>query len=176
MTEPTSLYAGDTWTWTRDGGAYPADTYTLTYYLRNAKSKIDVNAIADGTMFSVSIPASTTATYRPGRYEWIARVSGPAGSFTVGSGSMEVLPNLGLGVLQDGRSHARKVLDAIEAVIENRATLDQSSYSIGGRSLSRMAVSELISFRDRYKAMVIAEERAARIQSGGVGGKVQVRF
>ena len=43
----------------------------------------------------------------------------------------------------DLRSHAKIVLDSLEAVIENRANMDQSSMSIAGRSLSRMSVDEL---------------------------------
>jgi hypothetical protein len=40
----------------------------------------------------------------------------------------------------DGRDHVRRVLDAIEAVIENRATIDQQHYQINNRSLTRILV------------------------------------
>jgi hypothetical protein len=52
----------------------------------------------------------------------------------------------------DLRTHAKKVLDSIQAVIENRATVDQSSFTIAGRSLSRMTIEELFMVRDRYRA------------------------
>jgi hypothetical protein len=48
------------------------------------------------------------------------------------------------------------VLDAIEAVIENRATLDQQEYTIGSRHLKRMTAAELIEFRDKYRGLVAA--------------------
>lgn len=176
MSEPTSIRAGDTWSWTRSESAYAADTWTLTYHLRNTKAAINITATADGLQFSVSVPASTTSAYKPGRYDWIARVTDGTTTVTVGTGAIDVLPNLGASGAFDGRTHARRVLDAIEAVIERRATHDQMSYAIGNRSLSRMSVAELLQFRDSYKAMVAAEERAARIASGGVGGKILVRM
>ena len=48
--------------------------------------------------------------------------------------------------------HVRRVIDAIEAVIERRATKDQKSYSIDGRSLERTPIDELLLLRDRYRA------------------------
>jgi hypothetical protein len=176
MSEPTQIHAGDTWEWTRAEAEYPAGTWTLTYYLRNAKAAYNVTAAADGLGFAVSVAAATTAAYKPGRYDWIARVTDGTSVVTVGTGVITVLPNLGAAGAFDGRSHARIVLDALEAVIAGRATHDQSSYSIGNRSLSRMSIPELLSFRDSYRAMVASEERAARLASGGVAGKVMVRF
>lgn len=176
MSEPTTIHAGDTWEWTRDESDYPAGTWTLTYYLRNASAAYNVVATADGTTHSVSVPAATTAAYKPGRYDWIARVTAGTDSFTVGTGSLTVLPNLGATGAQDGRTYARRVLDAIEAVLEGRASHDQASYSIGNRSLSRMSIAELMTFRDKFKAEVLKEERAARIAAGLGVGKIQVRF
>jgi hypothetical protein len=57
----------------------------------------------------------------------------------------------------DNRSHAERTLENIEAVIEQRATKDQSSYSVGGVSLSRMSVDELLNLRKMYKALVLKE-------------------
>ena len=52
-------------------------------------------------------------------------------------------------------------LDSLEAVISNRANIDQSSMSIAGRSLSRMSVDELLTFRNRYKAEYLKEIKLA---------------
>ena len=40
---------------------------------------------------------------------------------------------------QDVRTHAEKVFEALEALIEGRPTKDVTSYSIAGRSLTRMS-------------------------------------
>lgn len=68
-----------------------------------------------------------------------------------------------------GDSHAQTVLAAIEAVIERRATVDQESYSIDGRSLSRTPLAELYKFRARYMDEVAREAAAAR-EAAGLGG------
>ena len=71
----------------------------------------------------------------------------------------------------------KKVLDNIEAVLENRASIDQSSFSIAGRSLSRMSVDELLTFRDRYKVEYLEEIKKARIKNKQRSGNtIEVKF
>ena len=68
-------------------------------------------------------------------------------------------------------------MDNIEAVLENRATQDQMSYSIAGRSLSRMSVDDLLTFRDRYKTEYNEEIKRARIKNNqDTGNTIKVRF
>lgn len=73
-----------------------------------------------------------------------------------------------------GASHAETVLAAIEAVIERRATVDQQSYSIEGRSLARMPIDDLLRFRSQYRAEV-ANEQAARAAAEGRGSSRRIR-
>ena len=76
----------------------------------------------------------------------------------------------------DARTHARIVLDAIEAVIENRASKDQERYMIAGRELWRTPIPMLLKLRQTYRAEVKAQALAEKIQSGtGVGGRIQFR-
>ncbi|WP_123711612.1 hypothetical protein [Sinobacterium caligoides] len=74
----------------------------------------------------------------------------------------------------DDRTHAKRVLAAIEAVIEKRASRDQMAYSIDSRSLSRTPIADLMLLRDRYKTMVAMEDKKA----AGVSliGRLRVRF
>mgnify|MGYP004192860319 CR=1 FL=1 len=75
------------------------------------------------------------------------------------------------------RSYAKTILDAIEAVISNRATMDQQSMSIAGRSLSRMSVDELMTFRNQFKQEYLQEVKAARNKNGQASGNtIKVRF
>jgi hypothetical protein len=90
---------------------------------------------------------------------------------------MEVEPDFSATATLDTRSHARKVLAAIEAVIERRATKDQEEYTIDGRSLKRTPVAHLLVLRYRYKREVEQEEQADRLAKGrGTGRKVVTRF
>lgn len=175
MTEPSSVRAGDTWVWTYTDPLY-AD-YTLTYYLRNSKSKIDILATASGTEYSVSVDATTTAGYRPGSYSWISRASGADGVFTRSEGLIEVRPNLGASTTQDVRSIAKRMLDNVEAYLVDPNNVAAASYSIGGRSLSRWSRSELLAERDKLKMEVRSEDAAVRIDQGlGNPRRLFVRF
>jgi hypothetical protein len=58
------------------------------------------------------------------------------------------------------------VLDALEAVIEGKATSDQLSYSIAGRSISKMSPAEILQWRDLYKTEYQREMDAEKISQG----------
>jgi hypothetical protein len=49
--------------------------------------------------------------------------------------------------------------------------------SIAGRSLSRMSIDELLTFRDRYKAEYLKEVKIQRIKNKrGSGNTIKVNF
>lgn len=157
--EPASAIAGDTWSWTKSLSDYPAPTWTLTYYFRSREGEFNFNAAADGADHLVTVTAATTAGYKAGRYGWTVVVTSGSERRTVETGELEVLPDpASTGAGQDPRSHARKVLDAIQAVLEGRATKDQEEYSIGSRSLKRTPLKDLQALEASYQARVTAEE------------------
>ncbi len=55
-------------------------------------------------------------------------------------------------------THARRMLNAIEAALEGRASKDTESYTIEGRSLSRTPIPDLLRLRAIYRREVAAEE------------------
>lgn len=180
--EPQTLTVGDRWLWKRTdlGADYPPATYSLKYSLRrhNTGAEIEIIANESGSDYLVEVASATTATYTAGRYVWQAYINrtSDAERLLIGTGTLEVVANRDTAVT-DPRTHARKALDAIEAVIENRATVDQQEYSIAGRSLKRTLVTDLLVLRDRYRAEVRAEERAEKIKQGmGGGGRILVRM
>lgn len=178
--EPLQLAAGVTWVWRRDDltGDYPASSgWSLKYLLRSAANHYDIDAAADGDAFAVSVLAATTAGYAAGRYAWSAIVTKAAEKHEVGRGTIVVLPDLTVNSALDTRSHARKVLDAIAAVIESRATKDQMRYMIEGRELWRCPLEDLTRFRIFYAAEVAREEQAERSLNGqGTGRRIMTRF
>lgn len=181
-TEPLELRAGDTWEWRREDltADYPAGTWTLTYRFKNAAGGFEVVASADGANFAVTVAASTTAGYTAGTYAWAAQAVNGTTKKTVDSGTLKVLPNLFSGTASaasDQRTHAKKTLDAIEAVIEGRASIDQAEFQIGGRMLKRMPVGDLLRFRAFYKTEVEREAASERLANGvGIARKIQVRM
>jgi hypothetical protein len=181
-TEPTELVAGDRIAWKRTdlGLDYPPASYSLKYSARldGAASEIEINAVTSGSDFLVEIPKATTAVYTPGRYSWQAYITRTSDSerVTVDSGTFEVKPNRD-SATTDPRSHARKVLAAIEAVIENRASVDQMSVTLDGRSLDLTPISDLLVLRDRYREEARSEIAAERVAAGlGDPRRVGVRF
>jgi len=164
--EPLQVRVGDSWKWTRSFPDYPAgDGWALSYVLINASSKISISSSASGDDHSISVAPATTAAYAAGAYDWVARVTDGVDVYSVGSGRITVLPSLSAATA-DLRSHSRKTLDAIEAVIEGRASQDVLEYSIAGRSLKRIPLTELLVLRDRYRAEVAREDAASRIAQG----------
>lgn len=183
--EPSTLVLGDYWAWKRDDLAdtYPVGSYALTYEFHEdsgggGSHKFTLTATEADDTYYIEAASSTTTGYTVGDYIWEAYITKTADSnrVMVDSGRTTITQNLA-DTNADLRSHAKKVLDAIEAVIEGRATIDQSSFSLGGRSLSRMSVDELMTFRDRYRAEYLKEIKLARIRNGqGTGNTIKVRF
>jgi hypothetical protein len=183
--EPSSLVLGDFWAWKRDDLAdnYPVASYSLTFEFHEdsgggGNAKFTLTAVEANSSYYIEAASSSTTSYAIGDYIWEAYITKTSDSnrIMVDSGRTSITANLA-NTTADLRSHAKKVLDAIEAVIENRASMDQSSMSIAGRSLSRMSVDELMTFRDRYRSEYLKEIKLARIRNGqGTGNTPKVRF
>lgn len=178
LNEPPQQRAGMTWKWRREDltASYPASSWTLTYYFKKTGSSganFSIAASADGDYFSVSVTAATTAAYTAGDYTWSAVVSGGSSEkYEIDSGRMKLLPRYDAAANVDDRTHARKALEALEAVIESRATKDQLEYTIGTRSLKLMSPEELMQWRDYYRGEAGAEEMGERLRNGRGGNRL----
>jgi hypothetical protein len=178
--EPLKIVAGDYVQWKRELSDFPADDgWVLTYTLLNATTKITITAAADGADHLVTLAIATTAAYTAGEYTWQAYATKAATSqrYKVDEGTMEVEANFAALSTLDARTHVKKVLDAIEAVIENRATLDQEEYSIQGRSLRRTPMEDLLTLHKRYKRLYAEEQNRERLRNGlGGSNRLLMRF
>ena len=179
---PTELQLGDFWAWKREDLAsdYPVASYSLSYEfnLVDGATASNFTLTATESNDEYIIEASNTTSYTAGEYNWISYItrSSDSARIKLSEGFTEIQENYAT-TTSSVRSHAKKVLDAIEAVIENRATMDQSSMSIAGRSLSRLTIDELLQFRDRYKAEYLKEVKKARIKNKkDSGNTIKVRF
>lgn len=178
--EPAQLRAGDTWRWQRQLDDYPAGTWTLKYRFKNSTTGFEIVSTSSGTLHDVTVAAATTAAYTAGSYTWIAWVEGGSSEkYTVDSGTIEVLPDYRGGlatVALDDRSHARKMLDAIEAWLESRDP-GVAEYEIAGRRMKYIPAAELIKLRSRYQREVAGEDAAEKIARGELAPKkIQFRI
>lgn len=135
--EPREIVVGSTLKWTRDFEGYPASEYSLTYYFRGAGQGFDA--------------AATTSEMTPGAYYWQAVAVKDGEKFVAARGEAKAvagLASVAAATTVDGRSEAKKTLDAIDALLAGKATLDQQQYSIAGgggyRMLSRIPITELL--------------------------------
>jgi hypothetical protein len=178
---PSEFVAGDRWAWKRtDLSADYGSGYTLSYELTlsTGAAPITLTATLSGDEYLMEIAAATTAAYTAGNYQWVSLITRDSDSerIRIGYGTLEVKPDPAVSTA-DNRTHAATVLDSIEAVIEGRASKDQESYSIAGRSLSRTPIPELLILRDRYKAEVKREEQAEKVRQGmNTGNQILVRM
>jgi acyl-CoA reductase-like NAD-dependent aldehyde dehydrogenase len=169
MSEPEKIYAGTTVSWTIPAGDYDAATWTLTYTLISKdKETITITGADDGNGdHLVNASSATTANWLSGEYYWQRSVSDGASRHVTGTGRLQVYADYAAGAL-DPRSSAKITLDALNAVRENKATSDQLSMSISGRSISRMSWAEINDAVRHFQRLVdeeIAKEKDERGES-----------
>jgi len=157
---PASVRAGSAYEWTE---SFSPDAGTLVYTIFGAGGVYSLS----GSGSDFALTSEVSAPWAPGKYDWtLRRVTGTE-KVELAHGVLTILPNPDFhpGGL-DGRSHARRVLDAVEAVLEGRAGDDVQEISIRGRSVKSMPIADLLRFRSIYRAEVRAEEDANRASKG----------
>ncbi len=163
---PARLVAGTTVIIRRSFSNYsPAAGWTYKLWIAGAVL-LSKDGIASGSEFEITLTAAETAPLTPGSYRYSERVTKTPEVIEVSSGILEVDVNLATATAGDYRTHARKVLDAIEAVIATTATKDQQSYQIQGRALAHYPLADLLKFRQFYREEVRREQAAELVAQG----------
>lgn len=168
--------------WTKYLASYtPADGWSLTYSLADSAKFLSVLATDNGdgshlatisTTDSADL-APTTGPYRT--LTLVGRVAKETEKYEVVVSQILVYPNLT--AAYDARTHAKTVLDAIEATIAGRATKDQEAISLpDGRSISRTPMSDLMSLRQHYRRECDAQLKAEGLTRGVRTPRPKMRF
>jgi hypothetical protein len=157
---PTEILIGQDLEFEKDFADYPADEWTVTYYFRGAGPGFDIAGTPDsiaGTTHVFTITDTQTAAMVAGRYRYQAiAVKGSEKAF-VDEG--RVLAKVSLAAINvattyDDRSTAKKIIDAIDALMSGKAAIDQQEYMIGSagsqRMLKRIPIPELLELRKYY--------------------------
>lgn len=169
---------------------YPAsDGYALAFRIRRRSGTggVDIasaKATADGDSWIVHLIASETTGFSAvlGDAVWIAKLTLSTDTYDGGYGLTEILENPDSATTAlDLRSHAKIVLDAIEACIEGSATREEGSLTVdfGGvsRALQFRPLTELLAMKRHYQDLVDAENAEAAVAAGKPSGnRVLVRF
>lgn len=180
--EPLEIVAGDFVQWKISDlvADYPTADYTLIYTARiSGKSdEFQITATGQADHYLVSATSSVTGAYTPGKYEWqqeIVRNSDSARRI-LSRGQFTVIADLDV-TGTDLRTHAEVMVEKIESILAGKADSDVSSYSIAGRSLTKMSFTELLDARDYYRSEVIKEKAYEDSKNGRKGvSTIKVRF
>ena len=180
--EPVTIYKGETVVWNRkDLTDYPVGSYAMSWTARlesNGGTAFSATVTEVDDYYKFTLDNSATGGYTTGDYFWVLKVTQSSDSeeLILETGKITVKDNY-FGSTGDTRSHAKIMLDKIESILEGRADADVSSYSIQGRSLSKIGIAELLQWRDYYKAEY--QKEVAEFRTGnkeGSGRVVKVQF
>jgi hypothetical protein len=182
LEEPEEIVVGDYVQWRRmDLTDYSPSLYTATYVARvatgnNTEIQIVGTSYQGGFLFTAN--SSTSSDFIVGEYHWQLEIlrNSDNNRIVVDRGLFKIIPDLDVNG-SDPRSHADIMLKKIESILQGRADGDVASYSINGRSLTKIPLADLMTWRDRYKVEVLKETKQNRRNHGlGTGNNILVRF
>jgi len=177
--EPTVIVAGDTVKWTKSLADFPAaDSWELKYTFVSASGQFDVTSTVSGANHLLTILAATSANFDADDYSWQGYATLSAERYLFATGSAVIKANFDAETgAYDARTTIHKTMVALEAMTLGKASIDQSSMSIAGRSLARYSPEELITWLEKYKAWYAEEVRRENIANGlGNSNKIRIRF
>jgi hypothetical protein len=180
--EPSEIVVGDFLQWKRSDlvSDYPTDLYSLSYVARinNSASEIAISTTGHTTYFLATALNAATSSYAVGDYSWQAEITRTSDGerVTVDRGSFTVIADLDA-ENADTRSHAQIMVDKIESLLSGKADSDVASYSIAGRSLTKMSFQDLVNARDYYRAEATKDAANLDAKYGRKGAStIRVRF
>jgi len=180
ITVPRTIVAGYSYTVKASVGDYDPALDQLSFTMHDGATAYTFSStLAPAEQFIIDLSDTATIALLNGRHLAQISITVNAGTdqaqqFHLLNKTIEVSANALSG---DTRSHVKKTLDNLEAVLEGKASSDVKAYTIAGRSLEKMPIVELIQWRDKYRAEYRDELRREAIKSGGQGvNAFQVRF
>jgi hypothetical protein len=181
--EPETIVVGDFIQWKRVdlGTDYPNSLYTATYVARitgGGNTEIQLVGTASGSDYLFTVSSATSEAFVAGLYHWQLEIKRNSDNnrIVVDRGNFTAIVDLDVNG-SDPRTHAEIMVGKIESILSGKADSDVSSYSVAGRSLTKMSFNELLQARDYYKREMLKEETAESIRRGdATGATIKVRF
>jgi len=181
--EPTEVVVGDFIQWKRSDlvDDYPLAEYSAEYVARitgGGSNEIKLPATETGGTYLFTVDSATSADFAPGLYHWQLEVTQTSSGnrIVVDIGDFTAIPDMDDNQA-DPRIHAEIMVDKIESLLAGKADSDVASYSIAGRSLTKLSFQELLDARDHYRREVVQHNNAELVKRGKKNGStIQVRF
>lgn len=121
--------------------------------IRSDAAKYVVDTWVDGQLVADKV---ATTVWNTGDYDW--QLLNDDGILE--TGTLKIMPNFALSEPGESvKSHYRQVLDAIDAMLEGRATEAQTHINVGDKSIGYCTFDELIKWRNYFKGK-LDEEKA----------------
>lgn len=156
MAAPQTIVAGDSASWAICAPGHRASDGWGRVFVLAGPSSFN-GAVSDDDQ--VKLTSAQSAALTPGRYSGTVVATRGDERKTLERFEVVVTPDpLTQTEPLDMRTHARRTLEAIEAVLEKRATKGQDEMAIGGRRIKNTPIADLLVLRDRYAAIVSREE------------------
>jgi hypothetical protein len=182
MSEPTTLRAGDSCTWSRtDLTDYPSEAgWSLKYRLLwPTGTAVDITTTATGDGYSVSLSATETHNWPAGAATLVSYVERTDERVTLGQQAIAILPDLTTAATFDGRSANRIALDNARAALQAYLAGGKAhiaEYDIAGRRVKFRDSQEITDLIQHYEREVFRETASQALLSGGSPGRVITRF
>lgn len=166
---PTSLYVGDSLSFTERLAAYPASAgwvLKLRLVPRVSGTAIVITASASGDDHVVSVAPATSAAWAAGVYGWSAYVEKSGARATIASGQITLAPDpatVAAGV--DTRSQARKAVDDLKAALAAWSPI-RKSYVVGDATITFNSTAEILRLLSHWETQLAGEDAGAAIAAG----------
>lgn len=183
--EPSEIVVGDFIQWKRSDlvADYPPADYTATYVARitgggNTEIQVTATNYNSGEAYLVTVESTTSADFVPGYYHWQLEIvrNSDSNRIVVDRGAFTAIVDLDVGGA-DPRTHDEKMLTKIQSILEGRADGDVESYSIQGRSLTKIPIKDLMEWERHYRQRVERYKKKEDIKLGRkTDSTIKVRF
>lgn len=181
--EPTEVVVGDFIQWKRSDlvADYPPSLYSAEYVARitgGGSTEIKFPGTETDTHYLFTVDSATSSVFLPGLYHWQLEITQTSSGnrVVVDIGDFTAIPDMDNNQA-DPRIHAEIMVDKIETILAGKADSDVASYSIAGRSLTKLSFQELLDAREYYKREINHHTNKELLKRGKSNGStIKVRF
>lgn len=162
---PASMIAGDALRLAIPAGDFPAsDGWAVALVLQAlaGSAPVAVNASDEGDEWLMVLASAASALLAPGDFRYLIAATKDGDRSTIDQGQITILPDPAAAAT-DQRSPARRALDAIDAVLESRASSEDMEFTFAdGRALKKVPHIDLLALRKHYTRIVTRETQRGR--------------
>ena len=157
----------------------PRDGWSLRYVFINAAGKITLDSVAEGDDHRFSESTTTTSSWVAGDYTVGLYALRSGERETLGQSVITIQPDPLTVATYDGRSSAKKTLDALRAAYDEM--IDSGGLvqmvSMNGRTTQFSNAADILAQINFFQRQVNSETQAKNLQNGcGLGGRILTRF